>query len=120
VAEAPLGDATQGSPGNAGIYTGGGAGDHSQLPAVAGLRSSPLPAIPVERLLDSNDLTRGIVQAQRAISDYYILGYYSTNTAQDGKFRRIKISLAQGQDAKLDYRQGYYADKEFSQIQCGR
>ena len=31
-------------------------------------------------LLDNNDLTRGIVQAQQAISDYYILGYYTTNT----------------------------------------
>ena len=44
-------------------------------------------------LLDYNDLTTGIVQAQKAVSSYYIIGYYTTNTAQDGKFRRIKISL---------------------------
>ena len=43
--------------------------------------------------LDNNDLARGIVQAQQAISDYYILGYYTTNTDRDGKFRRIRISL---------------------------
>ena len=67
-------------------------------------------------MLDSNDLDRGIVQAQQAISDYYILGYYATNTAQDGKFRRIKISLAQDQDTKLNYREGYYADKEFAKF----
>ena len=30
-------------------------------------------------LLDNNDLSMGIVQAQQAISSYYILGYYSTN-----------------------------------------
>ena len=44
-------------------------------------------------LLDFNDLSRGLVQAQQAITSYYILGYYTTNTALDGKFRRIKITL---------------------------
>jgi len=29
--------------------------------------------------LDNNDLSRGIVQAQESISDYYVLGYYTTN-----------------------------------------
>ena len=33
------------------------------------------------------------MQAQKAISSYYILGYYTTNTALDGKFRKIKITL---------------------------
>ena len=44
-------------------------------------------------LLDNNDLTRGIVQAQKAISSYYIIGYYTTNTALDGKFRKIKMTV---------------------------
>jgi hypothetical protein len=35
---------------------------------------------------------------------------------KDGKFRRIKITLADGQSAKLDYRQGYYAEKEFAKF----
>ncbi len=34
----------------------------------------------------------------------------------NGKFRRIRISLASNQEAKLDYRQGYYADKVFSKF----
>jgi len=67
-------------------------------------------------LLDNNDLDRGIVQAQQAISDYYVLGYYTTNTAKNGKFRRIKISLAHNAFADLNYRQGYYADKEFTRF----
>ncbi len=29
-------------------------------------------------LLDNNDLAMGIVQAEKAISDYYVLGYYTT------------------------------------------
>ncbi len=115
VAEAPLGDATQGSPGNSGMYTGAAAlantnnfqQSQDTLYALAGDTGG-------KALFDNNDLTRGIVQAQEAISDYYIIGYYTTNTARNGHFRRVKISLNQDTSAKLDYRQGYYADKEFS------
>ena len=85
VAEAPLGDATQGSPGNSGMYTGAAAlantnnfqQSQDTLFALAGDTGG-------KALFDNNDLTRGIVQAQEAISDYYILGYYTTNTAQNG------------------------------------
>src|SRR5580698_105079 len=117
VAGAPLGDATQGSPGNAGIYTGAAA-----LATTNAFQQSQdtLYALAEDTggkaLFDNNDLTRGIVQAQEAISDYYILGYYATNTARNGHFRRIKVSLTQNLDAKLSYREGYYADKEFSRF----
>ena len=67
-------------------------------------------------LFDNNDLTRGIVQAQHAIADYYIVGYYTTNTAQNGRFRSVKITSTPALDANLDYRQGYYANKEFSRF----
>lgn len=115
VAEAPLGDATQGSPGNAGMYTGAAAlattNDFQQsqdtLFALAGDTGG-------KALFDSNDLARGIAQAQQAISDYYIVGYYTSNTAQNGKFRRVKVTLAQQPEVKLAYREGYYADKQFS------
>lgn len=65
-------------------------------------------------LLDNNDLTRGITQAQRAVTDYYVLGYYTSNTAQNGHFRKIKLTLNSDTAASLDYRQGYYATKEFA------
>src|SRR6202034_1899628 len=111
VAQAPLGDATQGSQGNAGMYSGTAAQttttnfqqSQDTLFALAGDTGG-------KALFDSNDLTRGIVQAQEAISDYYVIGYYTTNTARNGHFRRVKISLAQDATAKLDYRQGYYAE----------
>jgi hypothetical protein len=67
-------------------------------------------------LLDYNDLTRGIVNAQQSISDYYILGYYATNTTLDGRFRKIKVTVNQPADAKLEYRPGYYAGKEFGKF----
>lgn len=67
-------------------------------------------------MLDTNDLSQGIVQAQKAISSYYILGYYSSNTALDGRFRRIKVQVNKNLGAKLDYRSGYFASKEFKQF----
>src|SRR5271157_1855611 len=117
VAQAPLGDATQGSPGNSGMYSGSAAQANTTnfqqsqdtLYALAGDTGG-------KALLDYNELTRGIVQAQQTVSSYYILGYYTSNAAQDGKFRRIKISLSANLSANLDYRQGYYADKLFSKF----
>ncbi len=92
--QAPLGDATQGSPGNAGMYSGTAAQavtDNFQqsqdtMYSLGGDTGG-------KALFDNNDLTRGIVQAQQAISDYYIVGYYTTNTAQNGHFRRVKITV---------------------------
>ncbi len=115
VAAAPLGDATQGSPGNVGMYSGAAAlaatNDFQQsqdtLYALAGDTGG-------KALFDYNDLTKGIVQAQQAISNYYIVGYYTTNAARNGRFRRVKITA--DVDANLSYRQGYFAGKEFSKF----
>jgi hypothetical protein len=65
-------------------------------------------------MLDTNDLSMGIRQAQEDTGSYYIIGYYSKNEAADGKFRRIKVNLLDKSiSAKLDYRTGYYAGKQF-------
>jgi VWFA-related protein len=117
VAQAPLGDATQGSPGGQAMYTGGSAqmrmtnfqNSQDTLYALAGDTGG-------KAFLDNNDLTRGIVQAQDAISDYYLIGYYTTNTNEDGKFRRIRVTMNGNQDAKLNFRQGYYAGKVFAKF----
>ena len=117
VAQAPLGDATQGSQGNSGIYTGAAA---NAVTASFQYSQDTLYSLAADTggkaLLDTNDLDHGIVQAQDAIGDYYIIGYYTTNPARNGRFRRVKIALNQNLEAKLDYRQGYYADKEFSKF----
>jgi VWFA-related protein len=68
---------------------------------------------------DQNDLALGIVQAQKDIASYYILGYYSVNTALDGKYRRIKVQIGKDLSAKLDYRTGYFASKQFKQFNSG-
>ncbi|HEY6265708.1 MAG TPA: VWA domain-containing protein [Candidatus Acidoferrum sp.] len=41
----------------------------------------------------------------------YTLGYYPTNTARDGKFRKIKVET-NNHDLKVLTRKGYYAPKE--------
>src|SRR4029077_6874886 len=64
----------------------------------------------------NNDLSLGIVQAEKGLTSYYTIGYYTTHTALDGKYRRIKISLNGGLSADLSYRQGYFADKEFGKF----
>ena len=70
-------------------------------------------------LLDSNDLTMGMVDAQKAVESYYTLAYYSANTAKDGRFRRIKVELPSTMKYALDYRTGYYADKVWSKLDGG-
>src|SRR5439155_18036458 len=55
-------------------------------------------------------------QAADAQTSYYILGYYSSHTTPDGRFRRVRISLAGGLSADVSYRQGYFADKAFAKF----
>ena len=79
VASAPLGDATQGSQGNAGMYNGMAAqASTDRFQQSQDTMYSLAADTGGKALFDNNDLTRGIVQAQRAISDYYIVGYYTT------------------------------------------
>jgi VWFA-related protein len=66
--------------------------------------------------LDSNDIALGIQEAQQAMHSYYILGYYSTNTAEDGKYRRINVKLTNGMQAKIEHRPGYWASKTWGRM----
>ena len=113
----PMGAATQGSPGGQAMYSG-----VSQQNTVNAFRRSQDTMWTLgadtggKALLDFNDLTRGITDAQKAFSSYYILGYYTNNSTLDGKFRRIKVALNNGSTAALEYRQGYYAGKVFKKF----
>lgn len=117
VASAPAGDASRGSARGTGIFSGSSqrsmreqfSSQQETLYTLAGDTGG-------KALLDSNDLTQGIRQAQKDISSYYILGYYSGNSAQDGRFRRIRVTIKSQPHAKLDYRSGYFAPKEFKKF----
>src|SRR4029077_14735014 len=65
---------------------------------------------------DYNDLSMGIVQAAQSVTSYYILGYYSTHSALEGKFHRVRVALRDGAAGDLAYRQGYFAGKEFAKF----
>src|ERR1051326_3670233 len=119
-ASAPLGDATKASPGGAGMYSGSSA--RSQQASQQGSQET-LYTLAADTggkaLLDNNDLAMGIQQAQKDISSYYILGYYSTNDKLDGRYRKIKVEVAPqlaGRYSKPDHRPGYYANKEFGKF----
>src|SRR6266404_5979837 len=118
VATPPGGDASVASPRGTGILSGS---------KQQGLRNSfnnsqeTLVTIASDTggkaMIDTNDLTMGIRQAQDDINSYYILGYYGKNTAEDGKYRRIEVKLVDKTlQAKLDFRKGYYASKVFAKF----
>jgi VWFA-related protein len=117
VAQPPLGDATRPSPGGIGMFTGQSASSamnnfqRSQDTLYALAKDTGGKA-----MFDYNDLSLGIAQAADSIASYYILGYYSTNSAADGKFRRVRVSLNGGAAGTVAFRQGYYADKEFARL----
>jgi VWFA-related protein len=117
MAQAPLGDATRGSQGGIGMYNG-----QAAMAMMNSIQRSQdtLWSLAADTggkaLLDFNDLTKGMVQAEQAITSYYIIGYYTTNQNLDGKFRRIKITLNNSLAANIDFRQGYYAGKQFGKF----
>ncbi len=117
VATAPLGNATRASPGGVGMFSGTLAfaqianGQQAQDTLYALAKDTGGKA-----MFDNNDLSLGIVQAAQAVTGYYMIGYYTKNVAQDGRFRRVKISVANGLSADLAYRAGYYGDKAFSKF----
>lgn len=112
------GDASTASPKGTGIFTGSAQkGTRDKINGSQETLYTLAADTGGKAMLDSNDLAMGIVQAQKDFSTYYILGYYSTNNAEDGKYRKIKVKLNNNQlQAKLDYRPGYYASKQFKQF----
>ena len=44
-------------------------------------------------VVDTNDLDKGFQRIVDDMTSYYLLGYYSTNTALDGKVRKIKVRV---------------------------
>jgi VWFA-related protein len=64
---------------------------------------------------DSNDFSGVFSQVQKDSSAYYVLGFTSTNSLKDGRFRHLKVQLNRA-DLKLEYRPGYYAGRDFEHL----
>ena len=120
VATSPVGNASTGASGGGGRGSGGNYSGSAASARSSNMQGSQdtLYALANDTggklFVDNSDLAAGIVQAQKDISSYYIIGYYTTNAALDGKFRRLNVKLNNATlSAKLDYRAGYFANKQF-------
>jgi VWFA-related protein len=117
IATAPGGDVTSSGPKGSSLFSGAGQtslragiyGSQETLYTLAGDTGG-------KALFDTNDLTMGMRQVQKDIDSYYTLGYYSTNGSIDGRYRRIRVRLNGLAQAKLDYRNGYYAPKAWAKF----
>ena len=117
VASAPAGDASSGGGRGSSAFQGGavsgrGASRDSSQETLSTLASDTGGRL----FVDDNDLSVGMQKARDDISSYYILGYYSTNGKTDGKYRRVQVKLNNNIQAKLDYKSGYFGDKDFKKF----
>ncbi len=62
-------------------------------------------------VVNTNDLQGGIERMVRDTSSYYLLGYHSTNTRTDGKFRRNDVKVSRS-GVRVVHRNGYFAARE--------
>jgi VWFA-related protein len=60
---------------------------------------------------DLRDARRAFHQVAEDIGTQYSLGYYSNNTARDGTFRAIRVTVRGVKDAQVRAREGYRAPK---------
>jgi VWFA-related protein len=59
-------------------------------------------------VMNNNDIARGLQRVVNDLTSYYLLGYYSTNTKLDGKFRNIKVRVKRP-GVEVRARRGYRA-----------
>jgi VWFA-related protein len=63
---------------------------------------------------DVGDFGKVFQSVQNDTSGYYLVGYYSSNTANDGAWRRVHVKVdALPAGARVRAREGYYAAKNF-------
>jgi VWFA-related protein len=60
---------------------------------------------------DLRDARRAFQQVAEDIGTQYSIGYYSTNTARDGSFRNIRVTVRGVKDAQVRAREGYQAPR---------
>jgi VWFA-related protein len=115
----PGGSARQGSRGGIGAFNGSAvASQFTQLAAQQETLTTLAADTGGTAFLDSNDFGEAFGQVTKDISSYYILGYASTNPDKDGRYRRITVRL-KNRDVKVEAREGYYADRDFSHTAKG-
>ncbi|HYN09026.1 MAG TPA: VWA domain-containing protein [Vicinamibacterales bacterium] len=109
------GSARQGSRGGVAAFSGRGvAQQFARLAAQQETLQSLAADTGGTAFTDSNDFGEAFDKITSEISSYYILGYASSNTKQDGGYRKIEVRLKTKVDARVRAREGYYADRDFT------
>ena len=109
----PLGDASTGSLRGTGAFNGGALTNNMNSNfATQEVMSTLSTDTGGKAFFDSNDFAPAFAQVQRDTSEYYAIGFHSSNTARDGSYRKLTIKVNRP-GVKLDYRPGYYAPADF-------
>jgi len=117
IATAPGGDATAAAGRGTSAFTGASVSGRQRSRDNSQETLSTLASDTGGKLfVDDNDLSLGMQKARDDISSYYILGYYSTNGKLDGRYRRVSVKLNNNIQAKLEYKSGYFGDKDFKKF----
>ena len=86
-----MGNATQGRPAAGRCINGGGAmAQTTRFQASQDTMFALATDTGGKALLDNNDLSMGVQQAEASVTNYYLIGYNTTNSKLDGKMRRIR------------------------------
>ncbi|MEW5983089.1 MAG: VWA domain-containing protein [Acidobacteriota bacterium] len=111
----PGGDASQASArGGASAFSGRGmAGARDRFSASQDTLTTLAEDTGGKAFFDRNDFGEVFAQVVKDTTAYYLLGYSSTNPAQDGRYRRIRVRVNRP-DLKLEYRSGYFAPRDFA------
>jgi VWFA-related protein len=114
MAEIPGGDLTKDAPAGTAMFTG--AAVYRQAEQREDSRDT-LTALAVDTggraFFDLGDLAGAFRQVQQDTEGYYLLGYTPSNLRPDGAWRSIRVKVAVP-GARLRYRQGYFAPKDFT------
>jgi VWFA-related protein len=116
VALPPGGGASARSPGGRGMYSGA-----SMMRQRANLSGSQETLTTLahdtggQAFTDANDLSLAIKQVQNDTHIYYVMGYFSSNPKQDGKYRKIRVEVTRP-EYRVEHRPGYFAAKAFAQL----
>jgi len=118
MADPPGGGASTAGPRGAGLYNGSAYNSQrSGINASQDTLNSLAADTGGKMFVDSNNIGLGIQNVQKSMSSYYLVGYYSNNYKDDGKYRKITYKLnSKIAGAKLEGREGYYAEKNWQKM----
>ena len=109
----PVGDASTGSLRGTGAYSGGALLNNMNANFASQEVMSALSTDTGGKpFFDSNDFSAAFAQVQRDTSAYYAIGFHSSNSARDGRFRKLTIRIDRP-GVKLEFRPGYYAPADY-------